>query len=109
MPVPTENREPKTVDEFIKGAEEWGDTEIFSEDKLRDFCQRMMSASDDYETEFGGNSSKNKKIRITVYNPDFYKADAMADILAGGFKACNGLLNEVFRLRAELRQLREKG
>lgn len=107
MPVPTTNKEPQTVDEFIAGAEEWGDTEIFSEEKLRGFCQRMMSASDDYETEFGGNVSKKKKIIVNVYHPSFAKADVMSDILAGGFRACNGLLNEIFRLRAQLRTLQQ--
>lgn len=106
MPIPTTNKEPQTVDEFIVGAEEWGDTEIFSEEKLRGFCQRMMSASDEYETEVGSNVGR-KKIIIKVYHPNCAKADAMSNILAGGFRACNGLLNEIFRLRALVRKLEE--
>jgi hypothetical protein len=99
MPRPTENRIPTTIDEFIAGAEEWGDTEIFSEEKLRSFCQRMMDAADDYDTDFSANVGKKKKIIVNVYHPNFAKADIMSDLLAGGFRACNGLLNEIFRLR----------
>jgi len=107
MPIPTENKEPKTVDELIAGAEEWGDTEILSEEKLRAFCQRMMDASDDYDTNFSANIGKNKRIVINVYHPSLDKADKMSDILAGGFRACNALTQEVFRLRSENKRLRE--
>lgn len=105
MPKPTENTEPTTVEEFIAGAEEWGDTEIFSEEQLRDFCQRMIDASGDFETRLTANASKSSKITINVYHPSYDKAAKMADILAGGFRACNGLLNEVCRQRAQLRML----
>lgn len=108
MPIPTKNTTPTTVEEFIAGAEEWGDIEIFSERLLKDFAQRMLNASDEYDCTFGASLSKNKKINITVYHPNFDKADLMSDIMGGSFKALNGLLNEIFRLRSELRKVQEE-
>lgn len=101
MPVPKENKEVYTVEEFIAGAEEWGMTEIYSDETLRAFVQRMMDAADDYECTFGPTlTKKSSKIVVTVYNPDIGKAEKMSDILAGSYKALNGLLTEIFRLRA---------
>jgi hypothetical protein len=106
MPVPKTNKEPKTIEEFILGAEEWGDTEIFSEETLKGYIKRMMEASDNYDCTFESRLSKSsKKIVVTVYHNDMGKAEQMADILAGAFTALNGLLNEIFRLRAEVRRL----
>jgi len=101
MPVPKTTREVTNVDDFIAGAEEWGTTEIYSEETLRSFVQRMMDAADDYNCSFGASLTKDKRsIVLTVYSPDIDKADKMSDIMAGSYKAMNGLLNEIFRLRA---------
>ena len=83
MPVPRANKTPTTVEEFIAGAEEWGDTEIFSDATLREFARRMMDASDDDDCTFEIKLSRTKKITLAVYNPSFDKSDKMSDILAG--------------------------
>jgi hypothetical protein len=108
MPIPTENRECNTVDDVVAGAEEWGDTEILTEEKLRGFAQRMLNAAGDYNSEAETRLCRGEgKIRIIVSHQNFAKADEMGSLLLNGYRAQNALVQEIFRLRAQLALLRK--